>query len=241
VVMRYYVSIETNIVGFELYKALWEKYGVIGVMASSMTDGIEKAIVIEKSKVDELYFIDIVADDVIFLPQLKVLSEETTAPILIATTKFSNDEREKVLNIGADFYGEYCETTEQNINAVISAINCIDRRAKKPKPPSNLIIYRGIMLAPAFRHIVFKGNENIDMTRQEFDLLYLLMLNRGTVLSYKQIYRRVWGNEYEDAGRNLLWNAVNRVREKLGASADGYEYIETVREYGYRFPIALNR
>jgi len=239
--MRYYISIEQNIEGFELYKALWKKLGTDGIMASTMIEGIEKAIEVEKSKTDELYFIDIVADDIGYLPQLKILCEETNAPILIATSKFDNDEREKALNIGADFYGEYCETPEQNINAVIAAINSIDRRAKKYKPPSKVIIYRGIMLAPSYRNTIFVCNENIDLTRQEFDLLYYLMINHGKVLSYKQIYRRVWGSDYEDAAREVLRNAIKRLREKLKTDPDGKEYIRTILDVGYSFPLPTDK
>jgi len=92
------------------------------------------------------------------------------------------------------------------------------------------------MLAPSYRNSVFVDGVKIDMTRQEFDLLYYLMLNHGKTLSYKQIYKRVWGSDYEDSERNILWNAINRVREKLKSAPDGKEYIETVRDYGYRFP-----
>jgi DNA-binding response OmpR family regulator len=236
--MRYYLSIETNVEGFELYKVLWAKLGIHGIMAATMTEGIEKAIELEKSKADELYFIDIVADDIPgYMLQLPILHEETNAPILIATAKYDEIEREEALNNGADTYGAYSEISDQqDVNGVIAVLNSLERRAKKPKPPSKILIYRGIMLAPSYRNSVFVSGEKIDMTRQEFDLLYYLMLNHGKTLSYKQIYKRVWGSDYEDSERNILWNAINRVREKLKPAPDGKEYIETVRDYGYRFP-----
>ena len=236
--MRYYLSIETNVEGFELYKVLWAKLGIHGIMAATMTEGIEKAIELEKSKADELYFIDIVADDIPgYMLQLPILHEETNAPILIATAKYDEIEREEALNNGADTYGAYSEISDQqDVNGVIAVLNSLERRAKKPKPPSKVIIFRGIMLAPSYRNSVFVDGVKIDMTRQEFDLLYYLMLNHGKTLSYKQIYKRVWGSDYEDSERNILWNAINRVREKLKSAPDGKEYIETVRDYGYRFP-----
>ena len=57
-----------------------------------MTEGIKKAVEIEKSATDELSFIAIVAGNIDYLPQLKILSEETNAPILIATFDYSEDE-----------------------------------------------------------------------------------------------------------------------------------------------------
>jgi DNA-binding response OmpR family regulator len=153
--MRYYVSIETNTVVFELYKTLWGKLGVNGIMASSMTDGIEKAVEIEKSRADELYFIDIVADDINYMPQLKILNDETDAPVLIATSSPNDDEHHEALSKGADFYGKYCGTPEQNVNAVVSVINSIERRARKNKSSLKMIIYNGIMLTPSYRNTIF--------------------------------------------------------------------------------------
>ena len=241
--MRYYLSIETNVEGFELYKVLWAKLGIHGIMAATMTEGIEKAIELEKSKVDELYFIDIVADDIPgYMLQLPILHEETNAPILIATAKYDEIEREAALNNGADAYGAYSEISEQqDCNGVIAILNSIDRRARKPRPPSKVIIYNGIMLAPSSRNATFVGSEKIDLTRQEFDLLYYLMQNRGRVLMYKQIYRRVWGNGYEDATPEVLRNAIKRLREKLKTAPDGTEYIKTVLEVGYSFPLKTDK
>jgi CheY-like chemotaxis protein len=138
--MRYYLSIEKNIEGFELYKALWNARGIDGVRADSMTEGIERAIGIEKSKMDELYFIDIVADDIDFMLQLPILSAETNAPILIAASAYNEAEHHEALNVGADFYGGYCDTPEQNIHAVTTVISSIVRRARKTKPPSKVIV-----------------------------------------------------------------------------------------------------
>jgi hypothetical protein len=77
--MKYYISIEKNIEGFDFYKALWSLRGIVGVRADTMDDGIEKAIEIENSKTDELYFIDIVADDIDYMPHLRTLSAKTTS------------------------------------------------------------------------------------------------------------------------------------------------------------------
>jgi len=238
--MRYYISIEKNVEGFEMFKALWAARGIIGIRADTMTEGIEKAIEVEKSATDELYFIDIVADDIDYMPQLKILHDETAAPILIATSTYNDDEHHEALNNGADFYGGYCDTPEKNINAVNASINSIGRRAKKKAPPAQVMVYKNLLLALPQRS-VFVGDKKIDLTRQEFDILEYLMTNRGKVLSYRQIYGRVWGGEYEDAERHILWNAIKRLREKLNIAPGDYDYIETVRDYGYRFPIKIDK
>jgi DNA-binding response OmpR family regulator len=152
--MRYYISIEKNIEVFEQYKTLWKKLDVIGIRADTMSGGLEKAIEIEKSLTDELYFIDIVADDIDYMAQLRILDERTKAPILIATSTPNNEEHHESLNNGADFYGAYCEATEQNINAVISVIYRINQRAKKQIKSSTTITYGGIIIAPSWRNTI---------------------------------------------------------------------------------------
>jgi len=97
------------------------------------------------------------------------------------------------------------------------------------------MIYSGIMLSPYYRNTVFIGNERVALTRKEFDILHFLMLNQGQVLSYNQIYRHIWGHEYEDAAREVLRNSICRLRDKLRICPTGFEYIKTVTDVGYTF------
>jgi len=238
--MRYYLSIEKNIAVFEQYKALWSARGIIGIRANTMTEGIEKAIEIENNKSNDLFFIDIVADDIDYMAQLKILSEATNAPILIATSNPDDKEHHQALNNGADFYGKYCETTEQNIEAVISAISSIERRAKKQGFSSEIMIYSGIMLTPSYRNIIFINEKEVELFKIEFDILYFFMENCGKTLTYEQIYKNVWHEDYDETAKNAVWAAVGRLRDKLKAALNGTDYIETVRDVGYRFRYLSN-
>jgi len=123
--MQHYISIEKNRNGgFEYFKTLWAERGITGIMATTMTEGIEKATEIENSKNDELYFIDIVADEFAnYMAELRILSEETNAPILIVTSNYSTEEHRQATLNGASFYGGYCEPAENNIDAVINIVN----------------------------------------------------------------------------------------------------------------------
>ena len=232
--MRYYISIENNNEGFEFYRTLWAARGINGIKAGTMTEGIEMAIEIERLKTNELYFIDIVSDDIDYMPQLKILSEETDAPILIAASKFDSGEREKALNTGADFYGEYCETPEQNINAVIAAINSIERRARKRKFPAKIITDGKILISSSSRQ-VFINDAEVFLVKKEFELLRYLMINRGRFLTHTQLLRKVWGEEYSDNGTELLWQTIYRLRCKLTEISPDVEYIKVEREVGYKF------
>ena len=56
-------------------------------------------------------------------------------------------------------------------------------------------------------------------------------------MTHDQILSTVWGDEYEEASRDVIWNAIKRLREKLNAFQDSFDYIESKREVGYRFVI----
>ena len=88
----------------------------------------------------------------------------------------------------------------------------------------------GIELDVRGRRLFVAGTE-VELTAIEFDLLRLLLSNRGTVVSANRIAREVWG--YETAGtRNFLQAHVSRLRSKLHA-AGRPEVIATVRGVGY--------
>ena len=233
--MRYYLSIEKNIEVFELYGVLWNKLGIDGIRVNTMTEGIAKAIEIEKSQTDELYFISIVAEDIDYLPQLKILSDETNAPILIATSNYSEEEHHKALNNGADFYGGFCELPEQNIDGVLASINSIDWRMKKKKSLPKVIIYNGILLAPSYRNTIFVNEKEVELYKIEFDILYYMIENRGRTVPYEQIYRYAWRTTYDEAAKKALWAAMGRLRDKLVNASEGISHIENVRDIGYRF------
>ena len=78
----------------------------------------------------------------------------------------------------------------------------------------------------------------VELTKNEFALLHLLMKKRGEVLTYKEMYHHVYGGEYSYRTREILWNAVKRLREKLKVMPDCPEYIENVSGVGYRFLLA---
>ena len=228
----FYISIEKNVEVFELYKILWKARGIEGIRADTMTEGIEKAVEIEKSPTDELYFIDIVADDIDFMPQLKILSEETNAPILIATSSYNEIEREASLNNGADAYGAYSQISEQqDLNGVTAVVNSIDLRAKKRKAPNRLMAHGDILVA-ADCHKTFIKDKEVRLTKLEMKIMQYLMRNRGNTLSHEMILQEAYDGS-EEATPDNLYSAMKRLREKI-RNAVPFDYIQTVRGIGYR-------
>ncbi len=84
------------------------------------------------------------------------------------------------------------------------------------------------------RFQAFVGDEALDLTRREFELLYLLAEERGQVLEREQIYQRVWGYAMAHGDRSVDV-FVRKLRQKLESLSPSWTYIHTHFGIGYRF------
>lgn len=94
--------------------------------------------------------------------------------------------------------------------------------------PGAPLTWRALELDPT-RHCVCVEQVEVPLTRLEFDLLHLLMRNRGRTLTRRELIDHLWGYEYEGYGKAINGHVMN-LRRKLAADC-----IETVRGVGYRF------
>jgi len=228
----FYISIEKNLEGFEFYKGLWQKHRIEGIRVDTMTGGIKKATEIEESSFDELCFIAIVAGNIDYLPQLRIMREEINAPILIATSDYSEEEHRDALNNGADYYGRYSDEPNNNIKFVLSVINSIEQRNKKRKTPNKIIIHDDILIVDGYNQAFIKDKE-IHLTNAEMIIFRCLMINRGNIVSHKQIHNQVTNYSPDELTPASVYNAIKRLRKKLH-DATMFDYIETIRNFGYR-------
>jgi two-component system, OmpR family, alkaline phosphatase synthesis response regulator PhoP len=91
----------------------------------------------------------------------------------------------------------------------------------------------GELLLDLANYKVFVGQEGVNLTFKEFELLRFLMTNRGKVFTREALLNRVWGYEYYGGARTVDVH-IRRLRSKIEMGST--VYIETVRNVGYRFP-----
>jgi len=84
------------------------------------------------------------------------------------------------------------------------------------------------------RFQAFVGEENLDLTRREFELLHLLAEERGKVLERETVYQRVWGYAMAHGDRSVDV-FIRKLRQKLEKHSPGWHYIHTHFGVGYRF------
>lgn len=83
------------------------------------------------------------------------------------------------------------------------------------------------------QYAVFRDGVNLELTRTEFNILYLLAAHPDKAFSKEQVNEAVWKEPYY-GDENMINTHVNRLRAKLKASGGNAEYIKTLWEIGYK-------
>jgi len=141
-------------------------------------------------------------------------------PVLVLTARDAVPERIRGLDLGADDY----VLKPVDLHELAARLRALVRRAHGQ--PQELLRAQGVVLDPAGRSVSLDG-QPVALATREFDLLQLLMLNAGRVLSREQLEQQLyaWGQEVES---NAVEVHVHHLRRKLGAGL-----IQTVRGVGY--------
>jgi two-component system response regulator MprA len=146
-------------------------------------------------------------------------------PILILTARDAVSDRIEGLDAGADDY----LLKPFDVGELKARLRALLRRAK-PEAEESGLSFAELRLDPG-RHGASVGESFVELTRTEYQLLELLMLNPRTVLSHGLIYDRVWGYDFGPAS-NALRVYVGYLRRKL-EDAGARDLIHTVRGVGY--------
>jgi len=146
-------------------------------------------------------------------------------PILMLTARDAVADRIDGLDVGADDY----MLKPFDVGELKARLRALLRRAN-PDIDTGALSFAELALDPA-RHGAQVGERFVELTRTEYQLLELLMLNPRHVLSHSLIYDRVWGYDFGPAS-NALRVYVGYLRRKL-EEAGARELIHTVRGVGY--------
>lgn len=161
------------------------------------------------------------------LKKIKNDQELKETPVIMLTAK--NMERDKVkgLEEGADDY----ITKPFGIKELLARINSVLRRYNITANKVEDVLSVKDLKMDLIKHEVTKKDQKIDLTIKEFDLLKLLIQNKGKVLSRNFLLDKVWGYEYFGETRTVDVH-IRYLRKKI--ESDGEKYIETIRGIGYK-------
>ncbi len=147
-------------------------------------------------------------------------------PVLMLTARDAVEDRIDGLDAGADDY----LVKPFDVGELKARLRALLRRTSADDPATGALAFHELRLDPA-RHGVLVGDRFAELTRTEYQLLELLMLNPRQVLRHDMIYDRVWGYDFGPAS-NALRVYVGYLRRKL-EQIGARPLIGTVRGVGY--------
>lgn len=170
----------------------------------------------------DLVLLDINLPDGTGFDFLRIFNIEST-PVIFLTVNDSEEDIVKGLNLSDGYI-----TKPFRLPILKAKIESILRRVDGVEGKLN---YKGLVLDQK-NYTCFLGGENINLTLKEYEVLKLLLKNKGNILSRDKILELVWDIDGDFVEDNTLSATVKRLRKKL----KDYSYVvETVRGIGYRF------
>lgn len=152
-------------------------------------------------------------------------------PIIMLTARDHTLDKVKGLKLGAD---DYLSKPFEQIE-LIARMEAVLRRVKSAKEAEtrNFIFHRGLKIDFS-AHQVYFNDEEIKLTPKEFELLRVMMENKGHVLSREQLLQLVWGYDF-DGDERTVDSHLKNLREKLRKGGqDVNQMIQTVWGVGYK-------
>ena len=179
----------------------------------------------------DLLLFDIMLPDIDGIEAVKRIRKNPAfadLPIMMLTAKDSELDKVIGLDAGADDY----LTKPFGILELKARVQALLRRTSRSRRPA-VLTGKDLRLNCDTRD-VYRGEERIELTFKEFELLKLLMENTDRVMSRAELLNLVWGIDFEGETRTLDMH-IRTLRQKLGDDAENPRYIHTVRGVGYRF------
>ena len=159
------------------------------------------------------------------------LREVSNIPVILLTAKSEDTDKILGLNVGADDYITKPFNPIEVIARVRSQLRRYIQLGGKTEEKTSLVI-GNIELDDKSKEVRVDG-ETVALTPTEFEILKLLMTNAGTVMSPKDIYRKVWNDEAYGAESTVAVH-IRHLREKIEINPAEPRYLKVVWAHGYK-------
>ncbi len=194
-------------------------------------NGIE-ALNIAKEEKPDLILLDLMLpgmDGYEVCKEIRKDNNIATTPIIMITAK--GEELDKVLGLelGADDY----ITKPFSVREMVARVKAVLRRRTTINIESKSYIL-GNIVVDFEKHSLTKAGEKIELTLKEFELLEVLIKNKGKVMTRDFLLDRIWGYEYIGETRTVDVH-IRHLRKKIEDDDKNPKFIETIRGIGYRF------
>ena len=203
-----------------------------GYRVSTANNGVD-AVSFAKEVKPDLILLDLMLpglDGFDVCKEVKRNKETSKAAIIMLTAK--GEELDKILGLelGADDY----MTKPFSIRELLARAKAVLRRRGSVEEVEGEVYESGRLKVDFERHEVLIEGKKVDMTLKEFELLEILIKNKGKILQRETLLDKVWGYEYIGETRTVDVH-IRYLRKKIEEDDKNPKFIETIRGVGYRF------
>ena len=198
-----------------------------GYEVDLVSDGAAALATIRASRPD-MAVVDVMMPNIDGLTLCRVLrAEKDRLPVLMLTARTETTDRVAGLDAGADDYlAKPFELAE-----LLARIRALLRRSQPETPDDGGVLQVADLRVDPDARRAWRGGEEIELSKTEFDLLELLVRNQGIVLDHTVIYERIWNYDFGPDSKNLAVY-IGYLRRKIDRG-DAPKLIHTVRGVGY--------
>ena len=192
-----------------------------GYKVTAAADGLEGITAFQSGEFD-LVLLDIMMPKIDGYTVCEMIRKESDVPVILLTALDSEEAQIRGFDTLADDY----ITKPFSVKLLLKRIEAHLRR-RAPQSEDDSIKYADLVLNEAERSVTVAGSP-VTLTHLEFEILLLLLKNKGRVFSRDDLLNHVWGYDFTGYEKGVNFHIMN-LRKKLKA-----DYIETVRGVGYR-------
>ena len=189
-------------------------------------NGMEALTALQAETFDVI-LLDLGLPDIDGMDLLKILRKRMDLPIVVTSARKDENEKVAALDLGADDYVTKPFGTNELLARIRTAL-----RHKKTKEEQTLIVVNNALKIDFDKQLVYKNDQEIHLTKNEYRLLKCLFEQIGKVVTYQTLMTQVWGPYSEDS--QILRVNMSNIRKKIETNTLKPEYIITEIGVGYR-------
>ena len=204
-----------------------------GYLSITANNGTE-AIGLVSSEDPDLVILDVMLPELDGLEVCRIIRKDNDVPIIFLTAKDQEMDRVVGLELGADDY----VVKPFSMRELLARVKAMLRRQRVKdsftKDHLEEVLVSGSLSLNTASRILTRDGEILDIKPRAFDLLLLLMQNKGRAFSREQILERLWGTDFYGDTRTVDVH-IRWIREKIEDDPSDPTKLKTVRSIGYRF------
>ncbi len=189
----------------------------------------EEALELMERELPKLMILDIMLPGIDGFAVCRAVRRKGNIPILILSARINKEDKLNGYNLGADDYLE----KPVDIDILCMKIAALMKRSYEEPVSGTILVSGDIEIHQDTMKVLYKGNP-LSLTVKEYDLLLLLVENKGKTLDKNRIFNSIWGPESDSEPQTLTVH-IKMLRDKIEEDSKNPRKIKTVWGVGYRY------